>query len=196
MLNQVQRATLSQKLILVMALLAVPIAVLLYSLVGEQNRGIAFAQQELVGVEYLRSVREAADAMRRRMATSQGGANDVSDKLNAVELADKKLGPVLNPKGASRTTSQLLSSMRQKWNDFESAAPADRIAAAAVDDALQALISHVGDTSNLILDPDLDSYYVMDAVVLKIPALQSQIRLTLDRGRSSGGKALTRRRTE
>ncbi|MGH8009200.1 MAG: SpoIIE family protein phosphatase, partial [Candidatus Binatia bacterium] len=33
----------------------------------------------------------------------------------------------------------------------------------------RALIAYVGDTSNLILDPDLDSYYLMDAVLLKLP---------------------------
>ncbi|MBC8076192.1 MAG: PAS domain S-box protein, partial [Chloroflexales bacterium] len=34
------------------------------------------------------------------------------------------------------------------------------------------LIALVGDTSNLILDPDLDSYYLMDSVLLKLPAHQ------------------------
>src|SRR5260221_10724111 len=32
---------------------------------------------------------------------------------------------------------------------------------------LRALIGRIGDKSNLILDPDLDSYYVMDLVVVK-----------------------------
>jgi len=44
---------------------------------------------------------------------------------------------------------------------------------------IRALISHVGDTSNLILDPDLDSYYLMDAVLLKLPEVEdllAQIR--------------------
>ena len=31
------------------------------------------------------------------------------------------------------------------------------------------LIKHVGDTSNLILDPDLDTYYLMDAFVNNLP---------------------------
>ena len=31
--------------------------------------------------------------------------------------------------------------------------------------------SKVGDTSNLILDPDLDSYYIMDLTLMKIPSL-------------------------
>ncbi|GAB4418740.1 MAG: hypothetical protein OHK0021_23820 [Bryobacter sp.] len=40
---------------------------------------------------------------------------------------------------------------------------------------LGALISHVGDTANLILDPDLDSYYLMSNVVLMLPALQAKL---------------------
>ena len=35
--------------------------------------------------------------------------------------------------------------------------------------ALRALISRVGDKSNLILDPDLDSFYVMDIMLVKLP---------------------------
>jgi GAF domain-containing protein/HAMP domain-containing protein len=37
---------------------------------------------------------------------------------------------------------------------------------------LSALVTRVGDFSNLILDPDLDTYYSMDAVLLKLPENQ------------------------
>ena len=40
----------------------------------------------------------------------------------------------------------------------------DRLTAATV-----ALIVQAGNESNLILDPDLDSYYAMDALVNKVP---------------------------
>ena len=36
---------------------------------------------------------------------------------------------------------------------------------------LSELIVRAGDASNLTLDPDLDSYFVMDAVTLRMPAL-------------------------
>lgn len=36
---------------------------------------------------------------------------------------------------------------------------------------LNKLINKIGDSSNLILDPDLDSYYAMDIILLKIPSL-------------------------
>ena len=37
------------------------------------------------------------------------------------------------------------------------------------------MIAHVGDTSNLILDPDLDSYYTMDATLIALPQTQDRI---------------------
>jgi hypothetical protein len=44
--------------------------------------------------------------------------------------------------------------------------PATRVVLAA---ALANLITQVGNTSNLILDPDLDSFYVMDTLVVQVP---------------------------
>lgn len=38
------------------------------------------------------------------------------------------------------------------------------------------MITHVGDTSNLILDPDLDSYYLMDVTLLALPQMQDRLQ--------------------
>src|SRR5215813_7035804 len=38
-----------------------------------------------------------------------------------------------------------------------------------------ALVSHVGDTSRLTLDPRLESFYLIDAVVHRLPALARQL---------------------
>ena len=40
----------------------------------------------------------------------------------------------------------------------------------AVTDEILSLISLVGDSSNLILDPDIESFYIMDLILLKLPA--------------------------
>jgi hypothetical protein len=39
----------------------------------------------------------------------------------------------------------------------------------AVIDKLRSLIADAGDKSNLILDPDLDSFYLMDTVIVCLP---------------------------
>jgi methyl-accepting chemotaxis protein len=41
---------------------------------------------------------------------------------------------------------------------------------------LRTLIAHSGDISNLILDPDLDSYYLMDISLLALPQTQDRIQ--------------------
>lgn len=53
----------------------------------------------------------------------------------------------------------------------QAANPADRVESANALDLGVAAVARVGDQSNLILDPDLDSYYVMDALVLRVPSL-------------------------
>ena len=40
---------------------------------------------------------------------------------------------------------------------------------------MRGMITHVGDSSNLVLDPDLDSYYLMDITLLALPQIQSRI---------------------
>jgi methyl-accepting chemotaxis protein len=40
---------------------------------------------------------------------------------------------------------------------------------------IRTLITHMGDTSNLILDPDLDSYYLMDATLIALPQTQDRL---------------------
>lgn len=41
---------------------------------------------------------------------------------------------------------------------------------------VRTIITHLGDTSNLILDPDLDSYYLMDITLLALPQAQDRIQ--------------------
>ena len=38
--------------------------------------------------------------------------------------------------------------------------------------------SYIVDASNLILDPDLDTYYLMDAIALKLPEMQKLLDLS------------------
>ena len=44
------------------------------------------------------------------------------------------------------------------------------------------MITHAGDMSNLILDPDLDSYYLMDATLLALPQTQDRLANVIAHG--------------
>ena len=63
----------------------------------------------------------------------------------------------------------------------------DAAAAAALD-----LVVQAGNGSNLILDPDLDSFYVMDALITKLPAIADNAGRAVDRRRSSPPTARSR----
>jgi methyl-accepting chemotaxis protein len=73
--------------------------------------------------------------------------------------------------GAIRTAAQRLP--RLKLTDALAALPASAgstpATRLAMADALSALITEAGNTSNLILDPDLDSFYIMDAQIVQLP---------------------------
>jgi methyl-accepting chemotaxis protein len=45
---------------------------------------------------------------------------------------------------------------------------------------VRTMITHVGDTSNLILDPDLDSYYTMDMTLLALPQALARIATVVE----------------
>jgi len=47
------------------------------------------------------------------------------------------------------------------------------------------MITHVGDESNLILDPDLDSYYLMDVTLLALPQMQDRLATVMAFGEAA-----------
>ena len=67
--------------------------------------------------------------------------------------------------------SELRGSIESTLGDLPAGVAARSKALGALTTGAAALIVKAGDTSNLILDPDLDSFYVMDALVTKVPGM-------------------------
>src|SRR6185436_6641113 len=91
------------------------------------------------------------------------------EDVKQVERADQALGVTLQ-------TAQKFSVLRENQRFLKErmlalrAVAGDELHSKLLAD-IRDLHAHVGNTSNLILDPDLDTYYLMDAVLLKLPAL-------------------------
>ena len=103
--------------------------------------------------------------------------------FNSQELAKRKRSHVMPDAVAA------------EWNTLKS--QASTLAAPALAEKhthlvadIRMMIAHAGDLSNLILDPDLDSYYLMDATLCALPQMQdrlaSTISLALDTLAASG----------
>ncbi|AWN48368.1 methyl-accepting chemotaxis protein [Methylobacterium terrae] len=147
------RLTIKTKLISTVTLFLVPVTLLAGLFVIQSRKDIDFASRERAGVAYL----QAAWPVLRSGVTSRMSVATGEDGWAAFEAARERHDPAMATGEAARALAL--------------ARPAG---AAATVDAARTLITRIGDGSNLILDPDLDSYYVMDAVIGKLPDLVQQ----------------------
>jgi signal transduction histidine kinase/DNA-binding response OmpR family regulator/HPt (histidine-containing phosphotransfer) domain-containing protein len=170
------RLRVSQKALLSSLVLLVPTLLLLYYFTGNVNSTIAFAARERCGVTYsiqLRKLIEHAQASgsTKERAQIDGLLGDL-DRLQEQTCLSESYEHALQ-------TGEYVTALHEKW-----------LAASSVGEgnhdfltALFALYAHAGDTSNLILDPDLDTYYVMDFMQLRMPeAMQMLARFQGETG--------------
>ncbi len=177
----------SRKLFILAAIYTVPILVLLYFLVTEINTRIDFATQELRGTEYLRVTRKLLEHVPQHRALLQGYLDGNAGLRPAVLAKQAQIGQdvaeldaVDARLGAALRSSAKEAALRAQWQEL--AGRSFQLKSAESDDlhgkviaGVRDLIAAVGDSSNLILDPDLDSYYTMDNVVVKLPEEQDLI---------------------
>jgi|GEM_PF-2065691 len=155
------------KLALLSAVFIVPVAFLTWLLVAQSSKDMDFAAKEIEGVAYIDALRGLSAAV---LGGYHGGSQGTTaDALAAAQEARRRHGDAMG-------VDDLAPRMDQAVAHLGSSAEAVRAAQAAV----RAMVARVGDQSNLILDPDLDSYYTMDLVVVKLPDLVDQMSQSLD----------------
>jgi len=154
------------KLALAIALFIVPAGILSALLYKSQQVNIDFGEKEAVGNHYLTELRKVHAAL-----VDPTKEIDVAALKALISKADTDFGAEMN---AQKEAEAAQAALDPKSRDTT---------------ALNALIVRVGDQSNLILDPDLDSYYMMDLVLLKVPALLDSIRGTTQYAAEHAGNA-------
>jgi PAS domain S-box-containing protein len=184
-LQFLSKLTIGRKLALIGAMFALPVAFLLYSVVAEKSIAIDFARAEISGNHFLTAVTDAQMALQRSTATrldaiagiraadappANGDATQaVADVTTAAkEFTDVPVEPAIVAGAVDAARAFLADS---------ATLGADQLATrhAKVAATLRDLIERVGDQSNLILDPDLDSFYTMYAVVVTLPELTDRL---------------------
>lgn len=146
----------SSKLGLAFALFLLPIGYLLYTAyIGKQNL-IDFARTEIAGARYIDRLRSAEEALVVPGAVTPARAADL------IKTAQAEFGPTLGMLDGASAVLEALG--KATGPDY-----------AALRVAVLGLIGKVADGSNLTLDTDLDSFYLMDAVTGKIPDLVNRL---------------------
>ena len=196
------RLTLPQKFALISFFFAVPLALVMIFLNTRIQEQINVAALESEGVDYLTPLNALHNELPQAMSLAnaylkkQGFAmehyplrqTEIDSLMDALAEADRRSGKSL---GTTQRFRILLSS----WEDVKMQLP--KLSPETSDDQFRKLIADVeelmawvGDQSTLILDPDLDSYYLMDAVLLKLPEsarLVAQTRQLVGSRTASGG---------
>lgn len=167
----------ASKALIVSLLFAVPIAWLSWSYFTAQQATIAFSLKERDGVRYLQAaspVLRYALQMRAASADAVGPMTQALDKAYAdFETSHKELGESLGTTGAYNALLQA----RNAANDTSGDAVQRFLHHTAHIQALIAVMATATDGSNLTLDPDIDSYYVMDAAAFRLPDLMERTGL-------------------
>jgi hypothetical protein len=160
-----------QKLTALGVAFSIPAVVLVLLLRQEKQIAIEFSTKEQIGNHYLVALRQVLDGVPTYGLTGDNAsAARVESGFRALDAAERQHGLQLG-------TAQRVALLRDQWGKTQGAATAQERAARA-EQLIQSIVdsyAYVGDSSNLILDPDLDSYYAMDAVVNHLPQNQRNL---------------------
>jgi serine phosphatase RsbU (regulator of sigma subunit) len=173
-----------QKFGLISFVFILPISLLMYLLFSELQHKVDFAQKEMVGNRYLRPLRQLSknvldhqvknDRIQRMNQDSQlldSLKSTISVNLDDLENVDKTAEPELN-------LTENYQPLKRLWKQFEeNHAVWSLETQAEFHDQLLSQInqlrSEIGDRSNLILNQDLDGFYLVDATLIKLPEIQN-----------------------
>jgi len=175
-----------------------PMTALLFFVIGTSvKKDIDFGTQEMRGNAFQRPLEELLDLFPRyEAAARQALAGDDSAKARMTDI-QKQVDSQLETLSANYngelgramkfTDAELASRKRENarlsvvltgWQNLKNAS----LPVAAGDEAagnlvasMRAMIAHAGDLSNLILDTDLDSYYLVDITLSTLPQTQQRL---------------------
>ena len=179
------RLALPQKFALISLLFALPLMLVLVLFVRQVNANIEFAAKEQRGALYL----HAAQAM--YLSALQGAVREqdfLNDKATREELErvrreiDQNYDKLAQAEALYGADLETGDKFREVRNDLDLIRAREITPQTGGDDLMyrlisdvRALMSTVFNTSNLAFDPALDSHYVIDALLVRIPEGQDLV---------------------
>lgn len=178
-----KKLPLSLRMLLSATMFSIPIVILTYLMFQSETVNIDFGKKEILGNQMQRpyenllhsvSLLKLSDFYSVKTNSKQKLEEIIESQLKDLEKTQSLIGSDLlftdsglsSRKREAAAYSTLLDSWKKRKLD-------DMIA------SIKLGISHLGDTSNLILDPDLDSYYLMDVTLLALPQMQDRLQTIL-----------------
>ncbi|MDH6137590.1 signal transduction histidine kinase/DNA-binding response OmpR family regulator/HPt (histidine-containing phosphotransfer) domain-containing protein/HAMP domain-containing protein [Kitasatospora sp. MAA4] len=184
------------KLAAIFLALTLPLGLTAAFLVNEQNSRITLSQNEVNGLSVIRLLNplllnvSTHRTLVRHQLTGEpvppgqiaAVESTIDQEFGALDSVNRSLGSVLGtsaPALAQSGMPQLLpATLTQEWNRIKTG-PLDLATSEAMNEQLTTglinLISYVGDHSGLLIDPDLDTSYVLIALSLWEPRITDHL---------------------
>src|SRR5262249_29551833 len=180
------RLTFPRKFALLMILCGIPICALLYILISGINRDIDFTQKEFGGTEMILPARILFQrTQEHQQLIESNNANRSTSGAAKIRRSEQEIELMIASMSALLADSPIQDNpewkdVKSRWSELKrNSFTADDAEIVQLHDAflqtLQGMIARIGEATNLILDPELDSYYMMDACVFQLPLLTQQI---------------------
>ena len=194
MLQFFKNLSVRQKIGVVIILLLIPMVTAAVTLVRRVREETNVARKELVGIGYLTSLRDLVedvamqrgaanamlndDASARERLTSIGA--EVDGDFRELEAKDAEAGKILD-------TGDRLNKIKQHWQALTTGVQGMKVHESfaqhtALIEELLNLVDHVGKTSNLEVDNELDTTYLIGPTVNGIPEVIGDISVLRDSG--------------
>ena len=199
----------THKIVLIIVAVVLPLGGgTLFATLKGFNKDIHFAEQELKGNLFQRPLQALLEALPQHQWLAEaatGGDRKANEALSAkqveidrifadLEVANTRYGVDLQftSEGLAKRKRQNMDprSVKGSWQKLK-----QQLAQLKAEDvaeqhkqlvaAVRTMITHAGDTSNLILDPDLDSYYTMDVTLVALPQTQDRLSVITSYGYSA-----------
>ena len=179
------------KFFIIMFITGVAAFVLMFALFRQLNHQIEFNSFETLGVEYLVPIQQlfegALDYQAVVMNKQDGGAlqQTIDAYFEVVDEVDAQLGPILNTPESS--VSDKIAEMKALWNNVK-ASNTQQDYEQWIESIVAIYGNEIANNSNLILDPDLDTYYLMNTYLFLIPEFArslNELQLKLDNFRGT-----------
>jgi len=170
------RIRLLWKFVVIGVVLVAPLGFVMERYAASQGASADFSSLERTGLSLVRPLTSLELALVDARTAATSGAEVDADAVRAsVAAVDEVATDVAADVAASDGWAQAANDIDTRLTAPAAGASADYDSWSTVVNEVAALIATVADGSNLTLDPDIDSFYLMDAATIKVPTLIAMI---------------------
>ncbi len=182
------RLRFAYKFALISLFLIIPFAVSMYLFFSSNNHDIDFNQNERNGVEFnlplkdfIMSVEDHRDKMDLYLKGNSSIKQDITSLQDKIDVIAKQIDEKDQKLNAALSLEDRWEKAKADWKSLKekafslTAEESFKLHTDLINSHLLALHVYVNDKSNLTLDPDLDSYYLMDITMFRQMPLSEKL---------------------